>query len=165
MESNQNPYASPVDVAFTDMATQRMQLASRGKRIANLIIDNIVVQVVGSVVGFGFGIFFVLTFGEQGAISLEQEATVTYVGYAIGILVALAYFILTEANGQKTFAKLITKTKVVTVNGETPTFKQVVGRSFARFIPFEMFSFLTDNPPVGWHDSLSGTRVIDCSVG
>jgi hypothetical protein len=41
-----------------------------------------------------------------------------------------------------------------------PTLPHLLGRTFSRIIPFEPFSFLDKNHPVGWHDSLSGTRVV-----
>jgi uncharacterized RDD family membrane protein YckC len=83
------------------------------------------------------------------------------VGFFLGILVAVGYFVLTEALFQRTLAKFITGTRVVTADGTQPSFGQIVGRSFARMIPFEAFSFLGSPNPVGWHDSLSGTRVVE----
>jgi uncharacterized RDD family membrane protein YckC len=56
---------------------------------------------------------------------------------------------------------MITKTKVVSrKTGKKPPFWTIVGRTFARLIPFDGFSFLTENP-IGWHDSLSGTMVVN----
>lgn len=78
-----------------------------------------------------------------------------------GLFVFLGYAIVSEALFQRTLGKMITGTCVVRADGTKPTFGQIVGRSFARFIPFEAFSFLGGKGfPVGWHDSLSGTRVI-----
>ena len=58
--------------------------------------------------------------------------------------------------------KLITGTRVVTENGGKPRWGQIVGRSFARFIPFEALSvlFWNDKERRGWHDSLSKTCVV-----
>ena len=77
-----------------------------------------------------------------------------------GLVVALGYFAFTEALFQRTLAKFLTGTRVVRADGTRPSFAQILGRSFARFIPFEAFSFLFGSHPVGWHDSLSGTRVV-----
>jgi hypothetical protein len=46
---------------------------------------------------------------------------------------------------------------VVDEYGEKPTFSQIVGRSFARIVPFEVFSCLG---ATGWHDDWSKTYVI-----
>ena len=48
---------------------------------------------------------------------------------------------------------------VPTIEGRTPRFPQILGRSLARLIPFEAFSFF-GALGVGWHDSFSNTRVI-----
>lgn len=70
------------------------------------------------------------------------------------------YFVVCEGLWQKTLGKLITKTKVVDREGNKPSFLKILGRSIARYIPFEQFSFLFGSFPVGWHDSLSKTLVV-----
>ncbi|HEY6914196.1 MAG TPA: RDD family protein, partial [Paludibacter sp.] len=61
--------------------------------------------------------------------------------------------------GGRSLGKIITKTKVITVDGDKPDFKTFLIRALCRFIPLESFSFLgsTDS---GWHDSISRTRVV-----
>jgi uncharacterized RDD family membrane protein YckC len=81
-------------------------------------------------------------------------------GIFLGWLLYAGYFIVCEHVWQKTPAKFITKTKVVMHDGSRAPFKNVFGRSFARIIPFEPFSFLFNKYPRGWHDSLSGTIVV-----
>jgi uncharacterized RDD family membrane protein YckC len=76
------------------------------------------------------------------------------------MLMPVAYYVVCESAFQATLGKLVTGTRVVTFNGDKPTFGQVVGRSFARFVPFEAFSFL-NRRPIGWHDSWTGTRVVE----
>lgn len=75
-----------------------------------------------------------------------------YVGY---------YFIFELAFGQ-TVGKMLTGTKVVGVDGEKPTVPALIGRSLARYIPFEPLSFLFygSYPTKGWHDRVSGTLVV-----
>ena len=51
-------------------------------------------------------------------------------------------------------------TRVVSENGTDPTFGQVAGRTLSRFIPFEPLSVLFSNTHLGWHDSLSKTKVV-----
>jgi uncharacterized RDD family membrane protein YckC len=159
----ENPYASPAIPADLEAELQprEMKIASQGKRFLNLIIDNIAIQLVSLVAGFFLGIVFVLArMSPEGGLSPQDETQLEIYGYVVGLFVSLAYFIFTEAAFQRTPGKLLTGTLVVTEDGGRPTLGQIVGRSFARFIPFEAFSFLGSNEPVGWHDSLSKTRVI-----
>ncbi|MEK7253493.1 MAG: RDD family protein [Bacteroidota bacterium] len=71
------------------------------------------------------------------------------------------YYLVTETifNG-KTIGKFITKTVVVNMDGSPVAFPTVLGRSFARLIPFEAFSFLGASGR-GWHDTLTKTMVVD----
>jgi uncharacterized RDD family membrane protein YckC len=58
---------------------------------------------------------------------------------------------------QKTPGKWITRCRVVDEYGNKPGFKQILGRSYARAIPFEAFSCLADR---GWHDTMSNTYLV-----
>jgi uncharacterized RDD family membrane protein YckC len=136
--------------------------ASRGKRFINLIVDNIVIQVLSTVAGVVLGVIYgAFLVASGGTISQDDEAILNLVGFAVGVLVAVSYFVVMEALFQRTIAKFLTGTRVVTPDGGRPSFGQIVGRSFARLIPFEAFSFLGSANPIGWHDSLSGTRVVE----
>ena len=71
------------------------------------------------------------------------------------------YFLIFEGVFGRTFGKLITRTRVIcSKTKKSPSFSQIVSRTFSRFIPFDLFSYLS-NYPIGWHDSISGTRVVD----
>jgi uncharacterized RDD family membrane protein YckC len=56
---------------------------------------------------------------------------------------------------------LITGCKVVNEKGGRPSFGQILGRTFARLIPFEAFSFLGTTGR-GLHDSVAKTFVVKC---
>jgi uncharacterized RDD family membrane protein YckC len=89
------------------------------------------------------------------------EEISTLVDYLISFAVFLLYYISQELLFGQTLAKRITNTKVVRTDAAPLTAGQVIGRTFARAIPFEPFSFFGSNGfPIGWHDSLSGTRVV-----
>jgi uncharacterized RDD family membrane protein YckC len=140
---------------------KELPIASQGKRFLHLIIDTIVIQVLATCGGFAMGLVYAASkIAANEPITAEDETTLEIVGYIVGFAVTLLYFVIMEAAFQRTIAKLLTGTKVVTATGERPSFGKIVGRSFARFIPFEAFSFLGGKFPVGWHDSLSGTRVV-----
>lgn len=68
------------------------------------------------------------------------------------------YYLLSEFLWQRTFGKILTRTKVVTITGGKPTFLQILGRTLSRSIPFEYLSYFVTM--TGIHDRLSGTRVI-----
>jgi len=156
-----NPYASPHAIApDSPLAGGQRVLASKGQRFGNLIIDNVVTTVVSNGIGFLLGAAYgVSQAAAGGEMNEEAQLTLQLIGTAIGIATVIIYFIVAESLGQRSIGKLVTGTKVVNTAGGIPTFGQIVGRTFARFIPFEALSFLHDQP-VGWHDSLSGTRVV-----
>jgi uncharacterized RDD family membrane protein YckC len=165
MNEQANPYASPALTAEQLSAgadRQQGKIASQGKRLLNMIVDNIIIQVLSGGAGFVLGIVFVLTQGSaDGTITSEDESVLQLWGFVVGVLVALGYYTLREALFQRTLAKLLTGTIVVTEQGSRPSFGQFLGRSLVRFIPFEAFSFLGGERPVGLHDKWSGTRVVE----
>ena len=78
--------------------------------------------------------------------------------YVIIFVSFFCYYYIMEVTCQKTVAKFITKTKVVTKNGRKPTKSDILARTFCRLIPLDQISFLfTRN---GFHDRLSNTQVI-----
>ena len=165
MES-ENPYeatANPYPAGTPIKPGEEMKIATQGKRLVNLIIDNVVIQVLGGIAGFAIGVVYGGMKASQGALEFtaEDEMTLNIIGFVVGISIAIFYFVITEASSQRTVGKLVTGTRVVNADGQPASFGQIVGRAFARLIPFEAFSFLGGSQPVGWHDSLSGTRVIE----
>jgi uncharacterized RDD family membrane protein YckC len=122
-------------------------LASNGKRFLNLLIDTVVYYVLAIVVG--------VILGLTGNVDV---ATGPITSNIIGLAIMIVYYVIMEATIGATVGKLVTQTQVVTESGERPSLGQIVGRSFARLIPFEAFSFLGGNP--GWHDTLASTFVV-----
>lgn len=127
----------------------------------NLIIDAIALQAISLVASFVVGVVVVpARIAANGVLTPEDEAGLHVAGFVTELAVYLAYFVVMETIFQRTLAKLLTGTIVVTKSGTRPSFGQVLGRSLARLIPFEALTFLFDEHPVGWHDSLSKTRVV-----
>ena len=158
---SENPYASPsatADVVLSpEFSVDTMEIASQGRRFLSLILDSIIMEILAWIAGFIFGISFVILSGKAfGGMTPQDEFLLNVMGFILGLCVRLAYYLGMEAMFQRTVAKYLTGTIVVTADGKRPTVGQIVGRSFARFIPFEPFSFL-GREPIGWHDSLSGT--------
>jgi len=158
---NENPYASPTVAELVDFNAPRQVVpVSQGKRFIHLIVDSIIIQIFVQLGGFAIGVIIaVARLSSSGQITDADKQLESVIGAIWGILAAILYYIIMEGLFQRTVAKFLTGSIVVAEDGHRPTFGQVVGRSFARLIPFEAFSFLT-NQPVGWHDSLSHTRVV-----
>jgi len=124
---------------------------SSSLRLVHFIIDTIVWLVAISILGF---LLSILPF----SLSLNNELTIMLIGYAILFVTFICYYYIMEVKYQKTVAKFITRTKVVTNNGHKPSKRNILVRTFCRLIPLDRISFLfTRN---GLHDRLSGTQVI-----
>lgn len=118
-------------------------------RFANLIVDRIVH------VGIVFLIAFVLALANVNFIyNLNRFEEMLFEW-----LLYVGYYIILEYNFQTSIGKLITGTVVVDRNGNKPTLKAIVGRSFSRIVPFDAFSFLGASAS-GWHDTWSNTKVV-----
>ena len=149
-----NPYAAPrVDVALPEPSADDQELATKGRRFANLIVDVFSYEAVI----FVSAVVATLSSASLGASIVEHS-------YIFGVAMMLAYYVGCEALFGRTLGKLITGTRVVSETGEPATFRQVVLRTLSRMVPFEPFSCLSD-PPVGWHDRWSGTRVVRVGQG
>ena len=164
MADDLNPYASPSAPSIVTSIgphSDELRVASQGKRFLNMLLDQIVIQVLLAAVGFVVGLVLVVL-AESTNVWLwpEDEIGAQFASFIIALSVNFAYYVVMETLFQKTVAKYLTGTRVVTKGGNRPSFGQVLGRSLVRFIPFEAFSFLGNGKPIGWHDSLSDTRVI-----
>ena len=146
----QNPYAPPkARVGEGDLPSGADEPASRGQRFVNMLIDIVGYLLMSVVVGVVVGIVNPAMLDDSGPLG----------DYLFGVLVASAYYLPFEALTGRTLGKFVTGTRVVSLSGEPATFAQLVGRTAARFIPFEPFSFF-GRDAIGWHDTLSGTRVV-----
>jgi len=150
-ESNQTLDESLVD---DEVHVDELPLATSGKRFANLLIDAICLYLILWVIAFtlrilGFRDFIVHLSSAGNRLELRLFTILIYVLYFTGL----------EAVFGKTIGKMITQTKVVDLQGRPISWTKALGRSLCRMIPFDAFSFF-NNFPVGWHDSIPGTRVV-----
>ena len=145
-----SPYAPPESSLSEPVAPlDWSDLATTGQRFANLMLDSVI-----GVSIFAFVIVIVIEVLAPGWVEGMNETL-------LGVLITIVYYLFFELAFGRTLAKWITGTRVVCDDGRRPTLARVFGRTAARMIPFEAFSFLAgDGRPVGWHDSLSKTRVI-----
>lgn len=130
-------------------------IASGWLRLANYIIDYIAYLAVSFLVGIVIGVICLLTGTDPGW--LENMGVFSKLFFYF--ILKSSYLIFFEGIFGQSLGKMITKTKVVDENGDKPTLEKITTRTLCRFIPFEAFSFLVPNP-IGWHDSLSRTRVV-----
>ena len=115
-----------------------------GKRFLNLLID------------IGVVIFLIVVFNKI----LYHHSIFSYLGLfkILDIAVVFAYFYGLENSLGQTVGKMITKTKVVNLDGGKPTTQQMLVRTFSRVIPLEPVLLIGGK----WlHDSLSQTRVVN----
>jgi uncharacterized RDD family membrane protein YckC len=158
MEDPANPYAAPQSLPAAAGAgasrKKRLISARRRLRFANLIIDQFMLVVIA------FAIWFVCVmaseeFGYRSGLEFLQRVPPVLAE----ILVTFGYYVILEATTSRTVGKFITGTIVVNDDGGKPTFGQIFGRSAARWIPLEAFSFFSQER-TGVHDRLANTYVI-----
>ncbi|MHC2067746.1 RDD family protein [Bremerella sp. T1] len=165
----ENPFVSPAAeqelvTPIEEKREKRENLpvaASLERRRLNHIVDSLIVG--AACYGIGYVIGFV--FAASGTFPIAQgrpqfPAYFWVVVLSSSMLFFCFYFILMESVFGRTIGKLLTGTKVVGENGEHPHVMQVVGRTFARLIPFDPQSFKEDTGRRGWHDTLSSTVVV-----
>jgi uncharacterized RDD family membrane protein YckC len=146
MMPDQSPYAPPRadEYASAPTAYAGLQDASLGTRFANLMLDSI-----------GRMLF---TFALMMPLIQLKMAEASTVAVLIGLL---GYHFLFEVTLGRTPGKFLTGTRVVSADGGRASAGQILGRTLARYVPFEPFSFLFDGSPAnGWHDKWSNTRVV-----
>jgi len=116
---------------------ENTKLATDQQRISNLVIDTIIIYLLYSVM---INIFLMK-------------------GWIIYLMIFFAYYLIFESTLKQTVGKMITKTRVVKIDGSTPNLSTIFLRTIFRCIPFEFLSFIGSKNPTGWHDSISNTRV------
>jgi uncharacterized RDD family membrane protein YckC len=125
---------------------------SKGTRFGNAFAD-------GIIAGIPISLFAnYLVYGEWILSPEPRYLDLYFTSLFYNYMMYTLYYILMEQFTGKTIGKMMTGTHVINQNGEKASFGQIVGRSFARLIPFNALSFLFTK--VGWHDSLSKTYVI-----
>tara|TARA_B100000768_G_scaffold34234_1_gene32790 strand:- start:31135 stop:31527 length:393 start_codon:yes stop_codon:yes gene_type:complete len=110
-------------------------------RLYNFLIDSILFYIIILVI----------------SILLKEYVERQNLKYLMILFYYLYYFILELTIGQ-TIGKIITKTRVVTVdNNEKPSFTKIFVRTISRLIPIDLISYLFSSN--GIHDSLSKTKL------
>lgn len=137
-------------VAQDNDAVKEIQdyVSSSGVRFVNFSIDFIVFLLLVLTASLALDSVFVTT---------NNDALLA-IGYGMILLIFLAYYGLSEYFFQKTAGKYVTKTIVVTENGNKPDGKTIFIRTLCRLIPFDRLSYLVTKR--GFHDRFSNTQVV-----
>jgi|GEM_PF-569974 len=75
------------------------------------------------------------------------------------IFLLLYFYLILEGIFKTTPGKCATATVIVDEHGNSPSFSQILTRTFCRLIPFDALSFIGSEAR-GWHDSISRTYVV-----
>jgi len=128
------------------MKEDKMNIADKGTRVGNFIIDRSIIFILILIQAVILG-------GMPDVITNDNLA---FEGIYFFLFYFFYYFLFEYFFG-KTPGKYLTKTIVVNYHGEQPAFKAVLIRSIARLIPYDYFSFIFGQ---GLHDCISNTVVI-----
>jgi len=130
--------------------------ASQTKRMLNYFIDTI----VSILFYFIMLIVIMLIMSFFSTQILHAYSNNMILQYITVFTILFFYYYASEKTRNKTIGKYITKSRVISKNGDPLTNRQLLIRTLVRFIPFEPFSFLF-SIDTGWHDKLSNTTVVN----
>lgn len=122
--------------------------ASQHKRFLNLLIDT---YIIGFCILF-LWYFLILMFNI--ILSIQHLLLIIIISYIL-------YYLVFEFLIGNTPAKYLTNTKVTTSDNKQPSFLTILLRTFCRFIPLDLISYISSGYPRGFHDRLSHTIVTD----
>ena len=134
--------------------------ASKGKRFINMLVD---------IVGFYLFLLVILLFISLAWPNFMQRWMAEQgLAFVTNIIIFFFYYLIFEGMTLRSPGKLITRTKVVTLDGGVPTLGQIALRTMLRHVPFEWISIFGENAADGMavpmHDRWSKTVVIDIAI-
>lgn len=136
-------------------------LTSDRDRFFNCIIDFVFILII-----IFFFTFFVVITGNilQWDIYRMWEKILINLGFfGTYFSFATVYYFAFESLFGRTMGKIMTGSIVIDEYGLKPDFIVIFKRTLSRFIPFDALSFLGESGRM-WHDSLSGTYVVEKSI-
>ncbi|MBI2379936.1 MAG: RDD family protein [Gammaproteobacteria bacterium] len=160
-----NPYATPEASLVTESATV---LADRGTRLGAAIIDGLIMMALVLPVMYVSGYFALAMAGEQP--SLATQLGWSLLGFTAFVLVQGKFL----AQSGQTIGKKLLKIRIVTLEGDKPEFKKLVGLRY--LVPQLIAAIPLVGPVFGLanvlaifgaerrciHDYIAGTRVVVC---
>lgn len=158
--------ASPPSLESLGMAVTPTY-AGFWKRLAALIIDQLLLSTVGFTLGVLFGVIIGGIMGARGADAESIAVVMTIVGYVIGVILDWLYHTVLESSAkQGSLGKMALGIAVTDMSGQRISFARANGRYWAKilslfcfFIGYIMAAFTQKKQ--GLHDILSGCLVIN----
>lgn len=123
-------------------------------RFGHYLLDTVFILVLNLILGATLGVLFVVF---DTAIDFDDRRVDLFSRLFNWLILTPGYYFLFEYSMGTSPAKAILGRVVVDEYGNKPTARQLLGRSFARAVPFEGLSCLSTT---GWHDRWSNTFVI-----
>ncbi len=152
--------AAPVAPVLID---SKKHAASQWLRLVNYFIDSIGAWILNLVVGPLVLLSLIGPSNFDNPEYLMENFGIFIIAILFSFLLYPLYYIFFEGIWQRTPGKWASGTKVVMLDGSKPGIGRIIGRSFARYIPFEVFSYLFGRYPYGWHDAITKTTVVPAS--
>jgi hypothetical protein len=132
------------DIPFVSLKDYAMvSYTSKGNRLLHHIVDIL----------FCTTISFDWMLGKRSSYNPYEDAIISSLISSANLFV---YYLFSELLFRQTLGKILTNSCVVATRG-TMGGLRILGRTFARFIPFDVLSFLGNG---NWHDKVSGTTVV-----
>jgi len=145
-----NPYRPPtaeVQLAAEEDSTS-LEIAGKGRRFCTWLLDYAGFLALSMIVG----VVMAIVFGSGYVRYLEGGWS-----YLFGFVIMTGYYLFFEGLWGRTPGKMLLGTVVTDLQGRPPAFGNIVGRTLARFVPFEGLTFFGER---GFHDRVSKTLVI-----
>ncbi len=158
LKSERDAFGNRIKVPTIGRFKREVNLASQGLRLAHFIIDKIII------IGVTYLLAIILAIISYKALVMVATPffyldlgiyAFYYDFFSLGIFVL--YYFITELTMRRSIGKFVTGTVVIDEYGNKPETGILVGRSFARLIPFEALSCVAGRM---WHDKLSRTYVV-----
>lgn len=150
---------TPKLIPFGD-GTNTFDEVSKWQRLSHRIIDLSVIALV-IYPSYDYISRFVMEIFDSSNLFLYFVGQFLRLGgsfYILTYLLITIYYLATEGIFNTSIGKTILGNVIANNIAEKPRVGQRIGRTFARLIPFEVFSFLFIHR--GWHDSLTTTYVV-----
>ncbi|MFL5765839.1 MAG: RDD family protein [Bacteroidia bacterium] len=148
-----NANGEMVEVEKTMWRFKEVPYVTGWPRFGHFLLDRVFYSICVFLMAAGVGVILGLS-GNAGAIDSTNETIINVMEF---LIIYPFYYLIMEAATQASLAKLVLGRVVVNEYGEKPTFSQILGRSYARIVPFEPFSCFGNT---GWHDDWSKTFVL-----
>ena len=136
------------------MENYDLPIAGRSSRLINSLVDGTIIGFLSVLLSFGY-----VFFGNMATLSdneiKEQFALFYIITYFV---IFFGYYFFMESRFQRTLGKFITKTKVVTEDGEKPKYSRIALRTICRLFPFDYLTYLVSTN--GFHDFIAKTKVV-----